>query len=153
MIVAGVGTRTSATADEIVMAVTDCCRRNGIDPAEVAVLASLDRAQTMSAMRAAALRLGAATGASTPDATSEDRSVTGRAGRATLVVFSATQLQRHATGCSTFSDRSMAATGVPSVAEAAALAAAGPDGMLLAPRVAYATVTVALAIGSGASTP
>jgi cobalt-precorrin 5A hydrolase len=37
-------------------------------------------------------------------------------------------------------------TGVPSVSEAAALAAAGPDARLIAPRVAVGPATCALAI-------
>ena len=47
----------------------------------------------------------------------------------------------------TRSARSMAAMNVHSVAEAAALAAAGPNGRLLAPRVAVGPVTCALAEG------
>jgi cobalt-precorrin 5A hydrolase len=47
----------------------------------------------------------------------------------------------------TYSARSMQAMNVPSVAEAAALAAAGPQGRLLAPRVAVGPVTCALAEG------
>lgn len=47
----------------------------------------------------------------------------------------------------TRSVRSMAAMSVPSVAEAAALAGAGPNARLLAPRVAVGPVTCALAEG------
>jgi cobalt-precorrin 5A hydrolase len=47
----------------------------------------------------------------------------------------------------TRSARSMAAMNVHSVAEAAALAAAGPESRLLAPRVAVGPVTCALAEG------
>lgn len=45
----------------------------------------------------------------------------------------------------TRSARSLASLNVPSVAEAAALAAAGPDAHLLAPRIAVGPVTCALA--------
>ena len=47
----------------------------------------------------------------------------------------------------TRSTRSMATLNVQSVAEAAALAAAGPNSRLLAPRVAVGPVTCALAEG------
>jgi cobalt-precorrin 5A hydrolase len=47
----------------------------------------------------------------------------------------------------TRSTRSMAAMNVHSVAEAAALAAAGPNARLLAPRIAVGPVTCALAEG------
>jgi cobalt-precorrin 5A hydrolase len=47
----------------------------------------------------------------------------------------------------THSARSMAAMNVNSVAEAAALAAAGPNARLLAPRIAVGPVTCALAEG------
>ncbi|MDX7950679.1 cobalamin biosynthesis protein [Lichenihabitans sp. Uapishka_5] len=47
------------------------------------------------------------------------------------------------------SARVLAATGTPSVAEAAALAAAGPGGRLLVPRLAHATATCAVAIRPG----
>ena len=46
----------------------------------------------------------------------------------------------------THSERVLALTGVPSVAEAAALAAAGPTARLLGPRLAVGDVTCALAI-------
>ena len=47
---------------------------------------------------------------------------------------------------STRSERVLAVTGVPSLAEAAALAAAGPDARLLVRRVAVGPATCALAI-------
>ena len=50
----------------------------------------------------------------------------------------------------TRSARSRAAAGVGSLSEAAALAAAGPDAMLLGPRLALGGVTCALAIAGGA---
>jgi cobalamin biosynthesis protein CbiG len=126
MIIAGIGARAMATTEDMVAAVLDCCRRSGVDPAEVGALAGLDRPETVAALRAAAAGL-----------------------KAEPHVFDAVRLQSEAARCVTHSDRSLAATGVPSVAEAAALAAAGPEGMLLSPRVAYGTVTVALAIGPG----
>jgi len=51
----------------------------------------------------------------------------------------------------TKSERVLALTGVPSVAEAAALAAAGPTARLLAPRLAIGGATCALAMAGPAS--
>lgn len=48
----------------------------------------------------------------------------------------------------TFSARAEASVGLPSVAEAAALVAAGPSSVLLLPRVATANATCAIAGGS-----
>lgn len=49
----------------------------------------------------------------------------------------------------TSSSPSMAATGLASLSEAAALAGAGPDGRLLGPRIALGSVTCALAEAGG----
>jgi cobalt-precorrin 5A hydrolase len=49
----------------------------------------------------------------------------------------------------TRSQRVRALTGVPSLSEAAALAAAGPSARLLAPRIAVGPATCALAITGG----
>ncbi|KQU54846.1 hypothetical protein ASG72_04350 [Bosea sp. Leaf344] len=54
-------------------------------------------------------------------------------------------LQGFEAGCATRSTRISALYGVGSVAEAAALAAAGPGGRLVQPRIATARVTCALA--------
>ena len=56
-------------------------------------------------------------------------------------------LKAAAPRCLTHSPRSLAATGLPSLAEAAALAAAGPGSVLLGPRVAIGPVTCALGRG------
>jgi cobalt-precorrin 5A hydrolase len=53
--------------------------------------------------------------------------------------------------CETRSERALALKGVPSVAEAAALAAGGPDAKLVLPRIAVGPATCALA-ETGAST-
>ena len=52
--------------------------------------------------------------------------------------------------CVTHSARAHAATGFSSIAEACALAAAGPTSRLIQPRTANATATCALAEGDGA---
>jgi cobalt-precorrin 5A hydrolase len=153
MIVAGIGARASATAADMVEAVRDACARAGIALNEVGVLAGLDRPETTAALGKTAALLNH--GRSEPESggsAGDNRTMDGIF-RAFLGVeislFSMVKLQQEANRCATVSARSMAATGVPSVAEAAALAAAGPEGMLLLPRLAFPTVTVALAIGPG----
>jgi cobalt-precorrin 5A hydrolase len=64
-----------------------------------------------------------------------------------LVSFSPAELEAVADRVITRSERVRAAKGVPSIAEAAALAAAGRHARLLGPRIANATATCALAIG------
>lgn len=126
MIVAGIGARAAATAQEIAEAVRDACGRAGIEVGEVGVVCGMERAPIEDAARVLNIR-------------------------AKLCTLD--ELRAEAARCVTHSERSMAATGVPSVAEAAAMAAAGPDGMMFLPRVAYANVTVALAIAPGATKP
>jgi cobalt-precorrin 5A hydrolase len=58
-------------------------------------------------------------------------------------------LKAAGTRVATRSDRVVALTGVPSLAEAAALAAAGPSSRLIAPRLVVGAATCALA-SSGA---
>jgi cobalt-precorrin 5A hydrolase len=62
-----------------------------------------------------------------------------------LVLVPADDLESVAPRTITHSERVVALTGVPSVAEAAALAAGGPSARLLAPRIAVGPVTCALA--------
>ncbi len=147
MIVAGIGARSVATSADIVAAVTDCCRRAGIALTELGVLAGLDRAETVTALCAAGVELGQTQAMCDHDRVMDDPS-SSFAGLK-IQVFSVAELQLQASRCVTLSQRSMTATGVPSVAEAAALTASGPDGMLFLQRVAFARVTVALAVAPG----
>ncbi|CAH1664648.1 MULTISPECIES: cobalamin biosynthesis protein [unclassified Chelatococcus] len=64
-----------------------------------------------------------------------------------LMLVSLSEMDLHAAGdrCLTQSARSVGALGVPSVAEAAALAAAGEGARLIRPRIKTAAVTCALA--------
>ncbi len=62
-----------------------------------------------------------------------------------LVAIPDEALRGYAAACATRSTRIAALYGVGSVAEAAALAAAGPGALLLLPRIATARVTCALA--------
>ncbi|MDZ5695864.1 cobalamin biosynthesis protein [Chelativorans sp. M5D2P16] len=62
-----------------------------------------------------------------------------------LITVSECDLKRVSARCLTRSAASLAATGVPSLAEAAALAAVGEEGRLLGPRIATGNVTCAIA--------
>lgn len=125
MMVIGIGATSTATAEDVVSAVRDCCARGATDVNDLAGLASLDRSETRDAIQAAADKLGV---------------------RASFC--SRSTLQAEAARCQTRSLRSMAAAGVPSVAEASALVAAGPGSRLIVPRIAFAKVTAALAMGA-----
>ena len=122
MIVAGIGFRRSVAADEIVALV------------ELA----LDRA---SLARDALGRLATiATLAETPAFTEAARRL-----NVTAMPVTESALAAAAPHVRTQSARSLAAHGVGSVAEAAALAAAGPDADLILERIASASATCALA--------
>jgi cobalt-precorrin 5A hydrolase len=69
-----------------------------------------------------------------------------RARAVEFIAVAQIELEAAAARAVTHSARVLALTGVPSVAEAAALAAAGPASRLLVPRVAIGGVTCALAV-------
>ncbi len=121
MIVAGVG-----------------CRK-GVQPAEVeaVILAALQRASvTVSELQLIA----------TMDAKSGERGieVAATAMRVPLVLVTRADLVTASMRAATRSERVNALVGVPSVAEAAALAAGGPAARLIAPRIAVGPATCAL---------
>lgn len=122
MIVAGVG-----------------CRK-GVQPGEVkaVVLAALERA----GLSLSELRLIATT-----DAKSGERGieVAASAMRVPLVLVTPADLMTASLRAATRSERVKALVGVPSVAEAAALAAGGPAARLVAPRIVVGPATCALA--------
>jgi cobalt-precorrin 5A hydrolase len=66
-----------------------------------------------------------------------------------LVVFSAQELESASSSLMTISQAALVHKGVPSVAEAAAILAAGDNARLLGPRVANPTTTCAFAVGEG----
>jgi cobalt-precorrin 5A hydrolase len=66
-----------------------------------------------------------------------------------LVACTAADLDRVSDRLLTRSERVSQATGLPSIAEAAALVAAGRNGRLLGPRLATARATCAIATGEG----
>ena len=123
MIVAGVGCRRGAAAPDIEAAIREALARAGLFSA-----AALDAVATMSAkedeagIQAAAKSLGVS-----------------------VVLVADADLQAAGRRTETKSARVLALTGVPSVAEAAALAAAGPAARLIAPRLVIGSATCALA--------
>jgi cobalt-precorrin 5A hydrolase len=122
MIVAGVG-----------------CRK-GVQPGDVkaVILAALERA----GIAASALRLIA-----TIDTKSREKGieVAASAMRVPLVLVTPVDLIAVSMRVATRSERTQALVGVPSVAEAAALAAGGPAARLIAPRIVVGPATCALA--------
>ena len=122
MIVAGVGFRRSAAADEIVALVERALAEAGLEPARLSRLATLAPLSSEVAFRDAARRL-AVPPVGVDGATARD---------------AAPRVQ-------TTSARALAAHGVGSVAEAAALGAAGPESRLVHGRIASAAATCALA--------
>ncbi len=119
MIVAGLGFRTSCTADELIALIRSVGQTAG---AKIGALAAPDFKAGASALAEAASSLAL-----------EIRPVS----RDALV---AVQAQ-----CPSRSAAALAAVGVASVAEACALAAAGPGARLLAPKTSSAAATCALA--------
>jgi cobalt-precorrin 5A hydrolase len=122
VIVAGVGFRSGAGADEMVALVRRALAEAGAAPSDLARLATLPALAGAAAFRDAARRLGVAPVGVDDGALRDARA----------------KVRTH-------SPRALAAHGVGSVAEAAALGAAGRDAALLLERIASRTVTCALA--------
>lgn len=120
MIVVGVGARSGVPAAEIAEAVDAALASVGRDPGQVAALATLDRRAGEAGVRSMAASTGWR-----------------------LLGFPAEALAR--VPAPSPSPAVRAATGTPSVAEAAALLAAGPGAVLLLPKRIAARVTVAIA--------
>jgi cobalt-precorrin 5A hydrolase len=120
-IAAGWGFASGAEPDELAGALMEALARYGVEAGlltAVAVPAGRPRA----AAEAAAARMGVP-----------------------LLVVPAEAIAAAAGGTLTRSARSLAASGSPSLSEAAALAAAGPGARLMGPRVALRRATCALA--------
>ncbi|MGX9964852.1 cobalamin biosynthesis protein [Roseomonas sp. F4] len=123
MMVAGLGCRRGALAEDVTAAVALALRTAGRRPAELARLATSATKAEEPGLRAAATALGLS-----------------------LDAVAQPALLAAAPGCLSHSARVLAETGLPSLAEAAALASAGPGARLLGPRVSVArAVTCALA--------
>ncbi len=123
MMVAGLGCRRGARAEDVAAAIAQALHGAGRQPADLARLATSATKAQEPGLRAAAAELGLSLDAVPQPA-----------------------LLAAAPGCLSHSARVMAEAGVPSLAEAAALASAGPGARLLGPRVAAGrTATCALA--------
>jgi len=127
MIVAGVGCRKGAGAAEIEAAIAAALARAGL------AADALDLIATSAAKGGEPGIIGAAFALGIP-----------------LVAVPPVDLKAANLRTLTHSERVVALTGVNSVAEAAALAAAGPTARLMAPRIAVGPATCALADTGGA---
>jgi cobalt-precorrin 5A hydrolase len=122
VIVAGVGFRRSVAADEIVMLVELALKRAALTHDALAKLGTIEALADLPAFTEAAHRLAVA-----------------------AIAVGERDLSAAAPRVRMQSARSLAAHGVGSVAEAAALAAAGPGATLVLERIASTSVTCALA--------
>jgi cobalt-precorrin 5A hydrolase len=127
MIVAGVGCRRGASAPDIEAAIAAAIARAGITSDAVTSIATIAAKRDEPGIAAAAAKLGV-----------------------DVVLVSQADLQAASARVETRSARVLALTGAASVAEAAALAAAGPSARLLGPRLVIGAATCALA-DSGAT--
>ena len=121
-LIAGIGLRPGTQAQEIEACLQQALVAAGLGESAVTRIATLQARVGEPGLETVALRLGCAI-AGIPDEA----------------------LKGFEAGCATRSTRISALYGVGSVAEAAALAAAGPGGRLILPRIATARVTCALA--------
>jgi cobalt-precorrin 5A hydrolase len=122
MIVAGVGCRKGVQEGEVKAAIVAALEYAGIAASELGLIATIDAKsrETGIEMAASAMRLP-------------------------LVLVTPADLMSASTRVATQSERTKELFGVPSVSEAAALAAAGPSARLIAPRIVVGPATCALA--------
>ena len=126
MIVAGLGCRKAIGAAQVESAIEAALRSGGLDAHQLALIAIPATKGTEAGIVAAAAARGVQ-----------------------LILITQDALEKADSRTVTRSARSMDVLNVRSVAEAAALAGAGPNSRLLAPRVAIGAVTCALAEGEG----
>jgi cobalt-precorrin 5A hydrolase len=122
MIVAGIGCRKGASADEIAAVIADALVRAGFAAQALDLIAAPELKRGEHGVVAAAAALGVP-----------------------LVLIPKADLKAAGARAETRSERVLALMGIPSVAEAAALAAGGPAARLIVPRIALGTATCALA--------
>jgi cobalt-precorrin 5A hydrolase len=122
MIVAGVGCKRGAPARDIEAAIRAALARANIAAEAVDLIATIAAKSGEAGIKAAAAKLGVA-----------------------IIAVPEVELQAATDRTETRSERVLALAGVPSVAEAAALAAAGPTARLIGPRLAVRAATCALA--------
>jgi cobalt-precorrin 5A hydrolase len=127
-IVAGVGCRRGTPAPEIEAAIHAALAKAGLAAGALGAIATIGAKHDEAGIEAAAARFGVG-----------------------VVLVSDSALKSAGGRTQTKSERVLALTGVPSVAEAAALAAAGPSARLIGPRLAVGSATCALAIAEAES--
>jgi cobalt-precorrin 5A hydrolase len=128
MIVAGIGCRKGASADEIDAAMNAALAQAGFAADELGLIATSDGKDNELGIVEAAARRGVE-----------------------LVLVRPGDLEAAGPRTESFSPRVNEMFGIPSVAEAAALAAGGPDARLIVPRVAVGPATCAIAATEKAS--
>jgi cobalt-precorrin 5A hydrolase len=128
MMVAGVGCKAGASAGEIESAIAAALAVAGLSTDKLSALATSSAKGDEPGIAAAATARGLK-----------------------LVMVPQRDLEAAGARVVTRSERVLALMGVPSVAEAAALAAAGPASRLLGPRVAVGPATCALAVSGDAT--
>ena len=122
MIVAGVGSRRGVSAEEVCACVRGAMARHDVKLCDISLMATPALKGGEAGIIKAALDLGLL-----------------------LVMVPQTQLEAAGARAVTHSERVVALMGVPSVAEASALAAAGRRSTLIGPRFVLGAVTCALA--------
>jgi cobalt-precorrin 5A hydrolase len=122
MIVAGIGCRRGAEARDVEAAIRATLARAGIEAADLKAIATGSAKAAEPGIATTAAKLGLS-----------------------IMPIAAAELKAAGDRVMTRSDRVLALTGVPSLAEAAALAAAGPSSHLIASRLVVGAATCALA--------
>ena len=130
MIVAGVGCRRGAPAFDIEAAIRAALARARIDDDALDVIATIEAKNDETGIRIAAKKFGVC-----------------------LIIVPTLHLATSGDRVKTHSERVSALIGVGSVAEAAALAAAGCASKLIVPRIIVGTATCALAASPPESAP
>jgi cobalt-precorrin 5A hydrolase len=121
MIIAGVGCRRGASAHQIEIAIAQALAQRNLAPAALGLIATAEAKADETGISEAAAALGVK-----------------------LALIASEQLAAASANVATKSERVQELIGVPSVAEAAALAAGGTEARLLAPRIVVGPVTCAL---------
>jgi cobalt-precorrin 5A hydrolase len=123
MIVAGIGSRKGVSKEQVLGAISTALGAHDIDLTRLDALATGKLKQHEDAIFQA-----------------------GRQLRRAVIIIGDAELAEAGKRAESFSALSLDKTGAPSLSEAAALAAAGPDSRLLGPRIVRDSVTCAIAI-------
>ncbi len=128
MAVIGIGTASRATVEDVLSVIAAAKEKCALvdsahERGQITALAALDRPAMNEVLAGAA-----------------------RSAKLELILLSLEKLKAAAHRCVTYSQKSMQRYGIPSVAEAAALAGAGQDAKLLLPRICGRRTTASIAI-------